>query len=50
MLFAEIMRPAGKEQLADELYLLFEAALVSSRVYRDEWPVKTAVKIAGKLI
>jgi AcrR family transcriptional regulator len=49
-LFAGIMKPIGKEQLADELYLLFDAALVSSKVYRDGWPVKTASKIAGKLI
>jgi AcrR family transcriptional regulator len=49
-LFAGIMKPVGKQQLADELYLLFEAALASSKVYKDGWPVKTAKKIAAKLI
>jgi hypothetical protein len=44
------MKPVGKEKLADELYLLFDAALVSSKVYGDGWPIKTASKMAGKLI
>jgi AcrR family transcriptional regulator len=49
-LFAEILKPAGKEQLADEIYLLFDAALVSSKVYEDRWPVKTARKVVEKLV
>ena len=49
-LFAGIMKPVGKEELGDELYLLFDAALVSSKVYEDGWPIKTARKMAGKLI
>ena len=49
-LFAEILKPAGKEHLADELYLLFDAALVSSKVYEDPWPVKTARKVVEKLL
>jgi len=49
-LFAGILKPAGKEKLADELYLLFDGALVTSRVYGDVWPVKTAKKIAEKLV
>jgi AcrR family transcriptional regulator len=49
-LFAEIMKPVGKEKLADELYLLFDAALVSSKVYGDGWPIKMAGKMAEKLI
>jgi AcrR family transcriptional regulator len=49
-LFAEILKPAGKEDLADEIYLLFDAALVSGKVYADVWPVKTARKIVEKLI
>lgn len=49
-MFADILKPSGKEHLADELYLLFDGALVSSRVYGDVWPVKTAKKIAEKLL
>ena len=49
-LFAGIMKPVGKEKLADELYLLFDAAIVSSKVYEDGWPIKIAGKMAGKLI
>jgi len=49
-LFASILKPANKEHLADELYLLFDAALISSKVFGDIWPVKTARKIAEKLL
>jgi AcrR family transcriptional regulator len=49
-LFAEILKPIGKEALADEFYLLFDGALVASKVYEDIWPVKTAKKIAEKLV
>ena len=49
-LFASILKPAGKEQLADEMYVLFDAALISSKVYDDGWPVKSARKIAEKLL
>lgn len=49
-LFTAILKPVGKEHLADELYLLFDAALVSSKVFADGWPVKTARKVAEKLV
>jgi AcrR family transcriptional regulator len=49
-LFAEILQPIGKEALADEFYLLFDGALVASKVYGDIWPVRTAKKIAEKLV
>ncbi|MBS1511324.1 MAG: TetR/AcrR family transcriptional regulator [Bacteroidetes bacterium] len=49
-LFSSILKPAGKQQLADELYILFDAALVTSKVYNDSWPVKTTRNIAEKLI
>lgn len=49
-LFAEILKPVSKEQLADELYLLFDAALISGKVYGDLWPAKTAKKVAAKLL
>lgn len=49
-LFSEILRPTGKQNLADELYLLFDAALISSKVYGDVWPIKTARSVAEKLL
>ena len=49
-LFAEILAPVHKEQLADELYILFDAALIAGKVYGDLWPVKTTRKIVEKLI
>ena len=49
-LFAGILKPAGKEKLADELYLLFDAALVTGKVHEGSWPVKTAKKMAEKLL
>ncbi len=49
-LFAEILRPIGKEKLADELYVLFDAALVTSKVYGADWPIETTKTIAQKLL
>jgi AcrR family transcriptional regulator len=49
-LFAEILKPAGKEELADELYLLFDAALIASKVHGDLWPVRTAKRVVEKLV
>ena len=49
-LFSDILKPSGKQSLADELYLLFDAALISSKVYGDVWPIKTARSIAQKLL
>lgn len=49
-LFAEILKGSGKEKLADELYLLFDAALIASKVHEDAWPVKTAKKIVEKIL
>lgn len=49
-LFVELLKPIGKESLADEMYLLFDGALITSKVYGDIWPVLTSKKIAEKLI
>lgn len=49
-LFAEILKPIDKENLADELYILFDAALISGKVYGDLWPVTTTKKIVEKLL
>jgi AcrR family transcriptional regulator len=49
-LFAEILAAEGKEGLADEFYLLFDAALISGRVYGDTWPAKVSKNVASKLL
>lgn len=49
-LFVELLKPIGKEALADEMYLLFDGALITSKVYGDIWPILTTKKIAEKLI
>jgi len=49
-LFAEMLKPIHKESLSDELYLLFDAALITSRVHRDLWPIRTARKTIEKLV
>lgn len=49
-LFREILKPIGKEFLADEIYTLFEGALISNKVHGDPWPVASARNIAEKII
>ena len=49
-LFAEILRPIQKEDLADEIYVLFEGALIGNKVHNDPWPVITARKIVDELL
>ena len=49
-LFAQALKPLGKEKMADEMYVLFDGALISSKVYGDVWPIKTTKKIVEKLI
>jgi AcrR family transcriptional regulator len=49
-LFAEILRPVKKEPLADELYMLFDGALITNKVHGDPWPIQTAKNIAEKLL
>jgi len=49
-LLKEVVKPLQKESLADELYLLFEAVLISSKVHGEVWPVDVAKRAAGKLL
>jgi len=49
-LFATILEPVGKEDLADELYVLFEGALIANKVHHKVWPVESARKIAARLL
>ena len=57
-LFAEILiidakgkdAPRKVASLADEIYLLFDGALMSCKIYDESWPVLTAHKAALKLV
>jgi len=49
-LFANILRPVHKEDLADEIYTLFEGALIANKVHDEVWPVLSARKIADHLL
>ena len=49
-LFAQALKPLGKEKMADEMYVLFDGALISSKVYGDVWPIQTTKKIVEKLL
>lgn len=49
-LFADILRPVYKEKLADEIYTLFEGALIGNKVHNDIWPIITAKDVIRKLV
>ena len=49
-LFANILRPVHKEDLADEIYTLFVGALIANKVHDEVWPVLSARKIADHLL
>lgn len=34
----------------DAIYLLFEAAIIESKVYKDAWPIRTAKKTANTIL
>lgn len=46
-LFKTILK---KQDLADEFYLLFEAALITSKVHQADWTIRTAKNLAMKLL
>lgn len=49
-LILEVLESAGKQDLADEIYVLFDGAFVTSKVYNDVWPIKTSKNIVKKLL
>lgn len=50
MLFAEILAPIEKSELADEMYTLFEGALIGNKVHNETWPVVSARNIVKKIL
>ena len=49
-LFNQLLVPIHKESLADELYTLFEGALIGNKIHNDVWPIKAARNIVQKLL
>lgn len=49
-LFVDILKPINKEELADEFYILFEGAIISSKTHEDMWTIKITRKIVEKLL
>lgn len=49
-LFYQILEPVGKEDLADEMYTLFDGALIANKVHDEVWPVLSARRMADKLL
>ena len=49
-LFAETLKPMNKQQAADEIYTLFEGALIANKVHNEVWPIVTARNIVRKLL
>jgi len=49
-LFADILKPIGKENLADELSVLFDGAMVASKIFKELWPIRSTRKMVEKLL
>lgn len=49
-LFAEILDPIGKADMADDIYTLFDGALIANKVHDAVWPVKSACNMVEKLL
>ncbi|WP_431210359.1 TetR/AcrR family transcriptional regulator [Puia sp. P3] len=49
-LFAQILKPIHQEQLADEIYILFEGALIGHKTHHDTWPIQSAKNTISKLL
>lgn len=46
----EIVEPIGNMELADEIYTLFEGALIAHKVHGATWPIASAKGIINKLL
>ena len=49
MLFTEILAPIQKQEMADEIYTLFEGALIAHKVHNDPWPIVSARNVVRRL-
>lgn len=49
-LFRTLLEPAGKDLLSDEIYTLFEGALIGHKVHQDVWPILSAKRALKKIL
>lgn len=49
-LFARLLEPIGKEDLANEIYTLFDGAMIASKVHDELWPITSARKTVERLL
>jgi hypothetical protein len=49
-LFISLLEPIGNEDLADEIYTLFEGALIANKVHDNIWPVVSARKTVERIL
>ncbi len=49
-LFRTVLENEGKAELTNEIYVLFDGALVTSRVYNDIWPITVARQTASRIL
>jgi AcrR family transcriptional regulator len=49
-MFAGFLKPIGKDGLADEIYTLFDGALIANKVHGELWPILSARKTVEKLL
>lgn len=49
-LFRKLLSPLKKEELADQIYILFEGALIGNKVHGAIWPISSARKTVDLLL
>jgi AcrR family transcriptional regulator len=49
-LLSEILLELEKPELADEIYTLFEGALIAHKVHNDTWPILSAKNVIKKMM
>lgn len=48
--FKELLHTADQQVNADTIYLLFEAAITESQVYKNVWPIRSAKETVSRLV
>jgi hypothetical protein len=43
-------KPIASQSLADSIYLLFEGAIIESKIYQHVWPIVIAKNAAKKML
>lgn len=49
-LFFELLAPVHQEPFADEIYTLYEGALIGHKIHNDVWPILSARNAVGKIL